>query len=159
MSEQPEVEIIARLLGLAARYGLEELEAEEGGLRINLKADPIVDGEFSDAMRGEAYLWHPPRMPTFPEAAGRSETAHAVLAPLTGIFYRAADPSSPPFAEVGATVEEGQTIGIIEAMKVFSEVKADRSGVVLEVVAPNGKQVSRDDVLLYLEPSDSTASD
>lgn len=153
MSEDPEVQTIARLMELAARYGLEELEVEESGLRVTLFAEaPLSPDEEQPEIGGRAYLWHPP---AWPEAikSKRSDTVQPIIAPLTGTFYRADSPDAPPLVEVGDTVEEGQKIGLIEAMKVFSDVVADRAGVVTEIITQNGRLVQRDDVLLYIEPS------
>jgi biotin carboxyl carrier protein len=152
LSEDPEVKTIARLMELAARYGLEELEVEEAGLRVTLFAEaPLAPDEERTENGGRAYLWHPP---VWTEAvkSKRSDTVQPVAAPLTGTFYRADSPDAPPLVEVGDTVEEGQKIGLIEAMKVFSDVVAEFAGVVTEFVAQNGRVVQRDDVLLYIEP-------
>lgn len=153
MSDYPEVQTIARLMDLAARYGLEELEVEEAGLKVTLFAEvPYAADEGSAENTGRAYLWHPPAWPEV-STAKRSETARPVVAPLTGTFYRADSPDAPPLVEVGDTVEEGQKIGLIEAMKVFSDVVADCAGVVTEIVVQNGRVVQRDEVLLYIEPA------
>ncbi|MGV3724983.1 MAG: acetyl-CoA carboxylase biotin carboxyl carrier protein [Actinomycetota bacterium] len=152
MSEDPEVKTIARLMELAARYGLEELEVEEDGLRVTLFAEaPLAPDEERSENGDRAYLWHPPAWPETVKSK-RSETVQPVVAPLTGTFYRADSPDAPPLVEVGDTVEEGQKIGLIEAMKVFSDVVAEFPGVVTELVAQNGRVVQRDDVLLYIEP-------
>lgn len=148
MSENPEVETVARLLELAGRYGLEELEVEEGGLKVTLEARPREADE-----NGRTYLWTPPAWSEPATAAStRPETARPLVAPLTGTFYRAESPDIPPFVEVGATVEPGQTVGLIEAMKVFSNVEADVSGTVVEIVARNGALVHHGDVILYIDP-------
>jgi len=153
VSEQPEVETIARLMELAARFGLEELEVEEAGLKVTLYAEtPFSPDEEQPEAGARAYLWHPPAWPDAATPKG-AENRHGVSAPLTGTFYRSESPDAPPLVEVGDTVEEGQKIGLIEAMKVFSEVVADRAGVVAEFVVPNGRLVQRDDVLLYIEPA------
>jgi acetyl-CoA carboxylase biotin carboxyl carrier protein len=146
--ERPETAIVARLMQLAARHGLEELEVEEGGLRVALVAqEPPADGGL-----GRGYLWNPPDWDAPDDGPSRPETARPILAPLTGTFYRAEAPDVPPFAEVGAAIEEGQTVGLIEAMKVFSRVESDVAGVVLEVVARNGALVHHGDVLLWVDP-------
>lgn len=154
MSEQPEVETIARLMELAARYGLEELEVEESGFKVTLYAESpyASDEDQPEAAAGRAYLWQPP---LWPDAAAQkgADNRHAVAAPLTGTFYRSESPDAPPLVDVGDTVEEGQKIGLIEAMKVFSEVVADRAGVIAEFAVQNGRLVQRDEVLLYIEPT------
>lgn len=148
MSEQPEVEAVARLLDLAARYGLEELEVEEAGLKVRLEAQPMPeDGS------GRTYLWSPPTWnEPQPGGATRPETARPLLAPLTGTFYRSESPDAPSFVEVGGSVEAGQTVGLIEAMKVFSNIEAEFSGTVVEIVARNGALVHHGDVVMYLDP-------
>jgi acetyl-CoA carboxylase biotin carboxyl carrier protein len=152
VSDYPEVELVGRLLALAARYGLQELEAEEAGLRVSLRAQPPPAAEEASAGPGEAYLWRPPLWDE-PAKPSRPETAHPVIAPLTGTFYRAQSPTDPPFVEVGSAVEEGQKVGLIEAMKVYSEIVADRAGVVVEIVAQNGKLVQHGDALIYIDPT------
>jgi acetyl-CoA carboxylase biotin carboxyl carrier protein len=150
VSENPDVDAVARLMDLASRYGLEELEVEESGLKVTLVAQPAIEGEEGEP---SPYLWRPPwSEPSSESGPGRPETARAFLAPLTGMFYRAESPDSPPFVELGQTVEEGQTIGLIEAMKFFSKVESDVAGVVLEIVARNGTLVHHGDVLMYVDP-------
>jgi len=76
----------------------------------------------------------------------------AIAAPLTGVYYEAASPTSPAFTSVGDIVRVGQTVALIEAMKVFNEIQADVSGRVVTMVAPNGDVVQKGDVLLRVEP-------
>jgi acetyl-CoA carboxylase biotin carboxyl carrier protein len=75
-----------------------------------------------------------------------------VLAPLVGTFYRAAQPGSKPFAEVGDVVEVGQTVCIVEAMKLMNEVSAGEGGKVAEILVEDGDPVEFEQVLMYLEP-------
>jgi acetyl-CoA carboxylase biotin carboxyl carrier protein len=77
-----------------------------------------------------------------------------VLAPLVGTFYRATQPGAKPFAEVGETVEAGQTVCIVEAMKLMNEVAAGEGGKVVEIAVENGEWVEFEQVLMYLEPAD-----
>jgi acetyl-CoA carboxylase biotin carboxyl carrier protein len=77
-----------------------------------------------------------------------------VLAPLVGTFYQAAQPGQKSFAEVGDTVEAGQTVCIVEAMKLMNEVAASEGGKVVEILAKNGEWVEFEQVLMYLEPAD-----
>ncbi len=76
-----------------------------------------------------------------------------VLAPLVGTFFTAPKPGEKPFVEVGDTVDAGQTVCIVEAMKMMNEVVASESGKVAEIAAENGEWVEFEQVLLYLEPS------
>ncbi len=84
-----------------------------------------------------------------------ADTRVPVLAPLVGTFYTASKPGSKPFAEVGATVDAGQTVCIVEAMKMMNEVVASESGTVAEIAVENGQWVEFEQVLMYLEPSEA----
>jgi acetyl-CoA carboxylase biotin carboxyl carrier protein len=77
-----------------------------------------------------------------------------VLAPLVGTFYRAAQPGADAFVNEGDVVEAGQTVCIVEAMKLMNEVSASEGGKVAEIVAENGQPVEFDQVLMYLEPAE-----
>jgi acetyl-CoA carboxylase biotin carboxyl carrier protein len=83
-----------------------------------------------------------------PELDGR----HPIKAPLVGTFYRASGPGAPPFVNEGDVVEVGQTVGIVEAMKLMNQVLADQSGKVAEIIVEDGSWVEFEQVLLYLEP-------
>jgi acetyl-CoA carboxylase biotin carboxyl carrier protein len=77
-----------------------------------------------------------------------------VLAPLVGTFYSATQPGAKPFVEVGSSVEPGETVCIVEAMKMMNEVAAGEGGKVAEIVVENGDWVEFEQVLMYLEPAD-----
>jgi len=77
-----------------------------------------------------------------------------VMAPLVGTFYSATQPGAKPFVEVGSSVEPGQTVCIVEAMKMMNEVAAGEGGKVAEIVVENGAWVEFEQVLMYLEPAD-----
>ena len=87
-------------------------------------------------------------------AIGAIDNRIAVLAPLVGTFYEAAGPGQKPFVEVGQTVEAGETVCIVEAMKLMNEVAATDGGKVAEIVVTNGERVEFEQVLMYLEPAD-----
>ena len=73
-----------------------------------------------------------------------------VVSPLVGVFYRSSSPGSKPFVEVGDTIERGQTIGIVEAMKVMNEVQSDYRGVVAEILVENGEAVQYEQRLMLI---------
>jgi acetyl-CoA carboxylase biotin carboxyl carrier protein len=75
-----------------------------------------------------------------------------VVAPLVGTFYRSAQPGSAPFVDVGDTVDQGQTVAIVEAMKIMNQVQTERPGKVVEILLKDGEWVEFEQVLMYLEP-------
>jgi acetyl-CoA carboxylase biotin carboxyl carrier protein len=94
-----------------------------------------------------------------PAAAPAQDAAHAeqdgrrpVTAPLVGRFYRAGQPGAAPFVEVGDVVDSGQTVCIVEAMKIMNEVAPGDAGRVAEILVENGEFVEFEQVLMYLEP-------
>ena len=86
-------------------------------------------------------------------AVAPGDTRRRINAPLVGTFYRAQSPGAKPFVEVGTRVQRGQTIGIIEAMKVMNEVSSDTAGVVAEILVQNGETVQFDQPLLVIDPA------
>jgi acetyl-CoA carboxylase biotin carboxyl carrier protein len=85
-------------------------------------------------------------------AAPAENPGVAIAAPLTGVFYSSPSPSSPPFAQLGETVQAGQVVCIVEAMKVFNEIKSEISGVVSAMIASNGQLVQKGDPLIRVKP-------
>ncbi len=83
----------------------------------------------------------------------RTDTSVAIVAPLTGVYYATASPTSPPFVAVGDVVEVGQVVALVEAMKVFNEIQSEVAGRVTALVATNGDVVQKGDVLLRIEPA------
>ena len=114
------------------------------GIEIEVKRD------------GEAFTTTAVPMSSSMSAGGGAATPPAnaggmpVVAPLVGVFYRSSSPGSKPFVEVGDTVERGQTIGIVEAMKVMNEVQSDYRGVVEEILVENGEAVQYEQRLMLI---------
>jgi acetyl-CoA carboxylase biotin carboxyl carrier protein len=98
--------------------------------------------------------------PVAPMAAGADEGGgeaeldggHPIKAPLVGTFYRAGQPGSPPFVEEGDVIDVGQTVAIVEAMKLMNQVQADQGGKVSQILVEDGQWVEFEQVLMYLEP-------
>ena len=84
-------------------------------------------------------------------AAPAAVTGHTVKSPMVGTFYRASSPGAKPFAEVGQVVKEGETICIVEAMKILNEIEADKSGTITQVLAENGQAVEYGQPLFVIE--------
>lgn len=137
--------LLDRLVALLHDTGLREIEFEEGDIHIRLVKDD--DGGVR------------PTAPAVPTAATEPEPIpagdHAIVAGLTGTFYRAASPDAPPFVEIGDRVEEGQTIGLLEAMKMLNPIEADRAGRVTHILADNGALMTRGAILIRLAPDDA----
>lgn len=138
------------LLRLFKERGLEELVVEEGGFKLRLSR------RSPEAGRGPAAEGRRPRAgravggPVEERQRGKGRTV-AVRAPLIGVFYRAAAPDAPPFVEIGDVVREGDTVCIVEAMKVFNEIKAEWNGRVVAIPAETGRLVQAGDPLVVLE--------
>ena len=85
------------------------------------------------------------------DTAPAVETSHAVKSPMVGTFYRSASPGAKPFVEVGDLVKEGETICIIEAMKILNEIEADKSGMVKKILCENGQAVEYGQPLFLID--------
>ncbi len=140
---------IARLIRLVETRGLSALVVEEEGKRL------VIRGESGalhhTAAHGSGALEPADESDNNLESIAESDTV-AVVAPIVGVFYRTPGPDDPPFVEVGDQVESGQTVGLLEAMKVFSEIQVDQAGTIVEIRAKNGELVRSGDCLLLLRP-------
>jgi len=92
--------------------------------------------------------------PAAAEEAAAADGRHPVVAPLVGTFYRASQPGAAPFVQEGDVVDEGQTVAIVEAMKLMNQVKTDQAGKVAEIVCSDGDWVEFEQPLMYLEPTE-----
>lgn len=84
-------------------------------------------------------------------ASAAAPTGHIVKSPMVGTFYRSASPGAAPFVEVGSQIKQGQTVCIVEAMKILNEIESDASGKVVQVLAENGQAVEYGQPLFVLE--------
>jgi acetyl-CoA carboxylase biotin carboxyl carrier protein len=141
--------LIDKLSALLERSDLVELEVEAGQTGIVLRKPAALQPLVVEAA-AHATAAAPPEPPAPVEAPGPE--AKVVRAPLTGIFYAAPSPAAPAYVTVGQHVSTGQVIGLIEAMKLFNEIKSDVTGRVLRIVAESGKLVKTKQVLIEVEP-------
>ncbi|KWF83074.1 acetyl-CoA carboxylase biotin carboxyl carrier protein subunit [Burkholderia diffusa] len=132
------------LIDLVSESGISELEVTEGEgkVRIVKNAPPVYvqpTGGFAPQVSAPA-----PAVALPAEGAAAAPAApqgHVVTSPMVGTFYRAPSPGADPFTQVGDTVKEGQTICIIEAMKLLNEIESDKAGVIKEILVENGQAV------------------
>ena len=157
--DRGDVELLAlidRLADLFDRSDLSELEVEAGGTGVVLRkpiAVAVVAAGPATPMPGGAPV--PAAGPGDPSAAGPGPAASAppsIKAPLTGIFYASPAPGTAPYVTVGGEVAVGQVIGLIEAMKLFNEIKSDLAGRVTRVVPESGALVKAKQPLIEVEP-------
>lgn len=147
---------IKKLIEMLEESDIAEIEIREGEESIRLcrySAPPVIS----------AAMTAPPVQPgiTVPsaraaevgtsEAAPEQETGHVVRSPMVGTFYRASSPGAKPFVEVGQRVEVGDTLCIIEAMKILNQIEADKAGVILKVSVENGQPVEYNQPLFTIE--------
>ncbi len=147
------LELIDRLGSLLERSDLMELEVESGETGIILRKPAALQAHPLVPAGGAASAGPAPAGSTdsAPAPAPTSNTRF-VKAPLTGVYYGASSPGSPPFLTVGQQVAVGQVIGLIEAMKLFNEIKSDQAGRVVRLVAETGKLVKAKSPLIEVEP-------
>ncbi len=141
---EADTNLIRRLAELLEETGLSEIELGEGELRIRVVRDGLARAPAAE--KGDA----PAAAPALPPAADASHPG-AVTSPMVGTVYLAPEPTAPPFVTVGDAVTEGQTLFIVEAMKVMNPIRAPRAGKVAKLLVGNGDPVEFGEVLLILE--------
>lgn len=150
-SEPPALAELKKLYDFMQGNQLETVEYQQGGMHLRLSRRkpaqvsvpvPVMTGAMSAPAAG-AQQAQP--------AANQPYQGQSVKSPLMGIFFRASSPSSPPFVREGAPVKAGQVLGLVEAMKVFNEVKAEFDCVVNKVLVENGKPVKAGEPLFAVE--------
>ena len=139
---------LKKLIDLVEESGISELEITEGEEKVKIvkggaaSAAPVTQVAAVHGLSGatEARAVTPDTAPVAAPIEAAQE-GHVLKSPMVGTFYRAPSPDAAAFVEVGQTVKEGQTICIIEAMKLMNEIEADASGVVKAVLVENGQPV------------------
>lgn len=158
-------ETLTRLAILVSENGLSELSVEENGVTVTVKAtvEPVSTPP-GLAVPAHPHLLSASQIPAYsqtmvggPQAPSilkpaRNAAAVGLESPMVGVFYQSPSPEDPPFVAVGDLVKVGQPIGLIEAMKVYSEVPSEVSGRVIEMPVESGKLVQQGQVLIYVEP-------
>ena len=135
------------LIDLVAESGISELEVTEGEGKVRIvkqppqvMAAPMAMPQYQ-ALPAAVPVVNPAAAPAAAAEAPQLPAGHVVTSPMVGTFYRAPSPGAAPFVNVGDTVKEGQTICIIEAMKLLNEIECDKAGVIKEILVENGQAV------------------
>ncbi|MFN0300147.1 MAG: acetyl-CoA carboxylase biotin carboxyl carrier protein [Burkholderiales bacterium] len=152
------------MIELVQQSGIAELEVTEGEERVRIvRGYPPSGHDHSDSTQHSghhrnaiaqpaAMAGSPGAAPSIvePPAAPDAPPGHIVKSPMVGTFYRSSAPGSKPFAEVGDTVKSGQTLCIIEAMKLMNEIESDKDGVVKAVLVETGQPVEYGEPLFVI---------
>jgi oxaloacetate decarboxylase alpha subunit len=140
-------ERIRELVKIVQESGVGEIEIEDEGMRVSVRRadEPAALHPATATLNGEDEL-------VAPAEPSAGDGALRVESPMVGVFYRAPSPGAPAFVDVGDTVEPGQTLCILEAMKLFNELKAEVTGRVVSIHAENAQPVEYGQLLFELEP-------
>jgi acetyl-CoA carboxylase biotin carboxyl carrier protein len=142
------------LIDLVSESNVSELEITEAEGKVRIVKGGVATAH---AMPAQAYAGPPQVAAAAPTAAVASPVVpeapagHIVKSPMVGTFYRSASPGAKPFIEVGSQVKEGETICIIEAMKILNEIETDKSGTVTQILCQNGQAVEYGQALVVIE--------
>lgn len=149
---------LKKLIDLVQESGIGELEITEGEEKVRISrlgaGAPVVMASPAltpVAVPGATAAPPAPSGADAPPPAPAAPTGHAVKSPMVGTFYRSPSPGAPSFAEVGQSVTKGQTLCIIEAMKLLNEIESDATGVVKAILVENGQPVEYGQPLFLIE--------
>ncbi len=159
--EEPvDVNQIRELIKIVEMSGVDEVTVEEGGSKVTVRkgiAGTTVRSESAapstSTETGKDTEAAPPQDPQVRDTAERPATWRPIEAPMVGTFYRSPAPGADPFVSVGDEVEEGQTLCILEAMKLMNEIAAEEPGIIREVCLADAEPVEYGTVLFYYEPT------
>ncbi len=157
---------IRDLIDFIAQTGLNEVNIETEEIKLAIKRAPDVKTKIVEsgvapstpvaATPAPAPIAAAPAAPSeAPKAAPKEEGGNyiEVKSPMIGTFYRSANPDTPAFVSVGDKIEKGQTVCIVEAMKLFNEIESEVSGTIVKVMVENASPVEYDQVLFLVDPS------
>ena len=152
---------LKKLIDLVEESGIAELEITEGEEKVRISRSGPSAAVNASVVPATALAAPVPASPATPapaagqaSAAGAAEPApsegHVLKSPMVGTFYRAPSPGAKAFVEVGQTVSEGETVCIIEAMKLLNEIEADHSGTIKAILVENGQPVEYGHALMVI---------
>jgi acetyl-CoA carboxylase biotin carboxyl carrier protein len=156
----PEIGQIEQLLRFMSEHNLEEFEYSRGDLRIRLKKPGVATVVAAPRPAAEIIVPSavPPSAPSSAEIVAEADLRGGddlflVKSPIVGTFYGSPSPGAEPFVKVGSSIEAGQTLCIVEAMKLMNEIESETTGEVLRIFAENGQPVEYGQPLFGIRPS------
>ena len=141
---------LKKLIDLVQESGIAELEITEGEEKVRISRTGQATAPVAIVTSPTAAV-QAAALPANGEPAAAPSEGHVLKSPMVGTFYRAPTPGAKAFVEVGQTVSEGDTVCIIEAMKLLNEIEADRSGVIKAILVENGQPVEYGHALMVIE--------
>jgi acetyl-CoA carboxylase biotin carboxyl carrier protein len=146
---------IKKLIELVEESGIAELEITEGEESVRINRNNMSAGpgypQFAPQQYAPAPVAPVAAAPVAVEAVPAEPTGHQVKSPMVGSFYAAASPEAPAYVEVGQQVKVGDTLCIIEAMKMMNQIESDKAGTVRAILAENGEPIEFDQPLFIIE--------
>lgn len=147
---------IKKLIELVEESGIAELEITEGEESVRINRNNMSAGPAYPQFAPQQYAPAPAQQAPAPvaveaEAAPAAPTGHQVKSPMVGSFYSASSPEAPAYVEVGSKVNVGDTLCIIEAMKMMNQIEADKAGTVRAILAENGEPIEFDQPLFIID--------
>ena len=142
------------LIDLVAESDISELEVTEGESKVRIVKSGapaaqsqvvMMQPQAAQAAPAVAHAAPAPQAAPVAEAAPAEPTGHVVKSPMVGTFYRSSAPGAAPFVEVGSVVKEGDTLCIVEAMKMMNQIESDKAGVIKAILVENGQAVEFDE--------------
>ena len=154
------IDEIRELIELVGSSGVSSVEVEHAGSRLRIEGQaPVVVAAPAAVAPGPAgapaavQASPPPAAGAAPALADEEAGLHEVNSPIVGTFYRAPNPDADPYAKVGDFVERGQTLCIVEAMKLMNEIECDISGTIVKVMPENAQPVEYGERLFLIRPA------
>lgn len=143
---------LKKLIDLVEESGISELELTEDGEKVRISRNFTSNAPAPQYANyaPQQYAAAPAAAPAAIEAAAPVEEGHAVKSPMVGTFYRSPSPDAKAFVEVGDTVAVGDTLCIIEAMKLLNEIESDKAGVVKKILVDNGQAIEYGEPLFII---------
>lgn len=152
-----DIKDIEQLISVINKSGITEVEIERDGTRVLIKKESpnIVQVAASQNQQGgQQVVQHTLTQPQNIESSGADTSDfHKVESPIVGTFYRKPSPDAEAFASVGKTVKKGDTLCIVEAMKLMNEIEADKDGIIEEVLVEDGSVVEYGEALFLIRPN------
>jgi len=145
-----QLELLRGLAQIVERENLSELELEDGDVHLTLRSASSLSPPPASPGVEPTIMTIVETAPTPAPETPETEQFMSIDAPMVGVFFRSPSPSDPPFVEVGDHIEIGQTVGIIEAMKVFNEITSEVEGHIEKLVAGNAELVETGATLILI---------